>query len=196
MVSGFGRMSEEYLRKLAMLIHCSEWLERLSAEFYDLLSRKVSDESAASLMRVISTQSEAHADTMVAAFRLLDLQDFLVERVDCVELTKPVGKATLDLMDTLRGATEVNASSYKEILDKLEFLEIGIGEETYHKILQPLLRALVETVVKVGDSYAELKLKVVSDLLDDVTRQEELHEKLIMKAYDMLSRNRGDSPRD
>jgi len=187
-------VAEEYLRKVAMLVHCSEWLERLSAEFYGLLSEKISDEGVASLMRVISAQSEAHAESMVAVLKLLGLERLLGEGIDCVELTKPVGDAMLELMSIVRSVAEVDALSYQEILERLKFLEVGVGEEAYHRVLQPLLKSLIESTANAGGGRVDLKLKVASDLLDDVTRQEKLHETLVAVSYEILARDIQGSP--
>ncbi|GEM_PF-6442365 len=124
---------------------------------------------------------------MAAVLKLLGLEEFLGGNIDCVELTKPVGKAMLELMNTMRDVAEVDALSYGEILERLKFLEVGVGEETYHRVLQPLLRSLIESSIKAGRKDLELRLRTASDLLDDVARQEKLHEELVIKSYEMLS---------
>ncbi len=178
---------EDYFRKLAMLIRCSEWLERLTAEFYGLLAQKVKSGYVSALMRVISAQSTAHAEAMDTVLKLLGIEDVLSsDEVNCVELTKPVGEATLELMNAVKRSSEINALDYQEILGKLKFLEVGIGEETYHRILQPMLRLLIDNSGNTDNCSLELRSRIASELLDDVARQEELHEKLVIKALKLF----------
>jgi rubrerythrin len=186
---------DEHLKRpveeVAQLLYCSKWLEEAAAKLYRMLAERLDDELVASFMKVISAQSAAHAEVMEAIVRSLNL-DEVAERLepDCVELTKPVGQQTLSLIEELSRMDRVDEKEFLRLRDKMIFLEDGVGEETYHRVLLPILNGLIETLAAKGLEKDKGLAELARDLLLDVIREEKLHELLVRRSSEFIGKGR------
>ncbi|MCD6324085.1 MAG: hypothetical protein J7L55_03140 [Desulfurococcales archaeon] len=180
---------EEGLKVLEELLRCSVWLEERTADLYDSISSRMRVDEAASIMKVIAAQSRAHAETMRALMKLLKVDDGALNEEVCLKLTKPVGPVTKKLLEDVDVLRAVGSKEFGEVLEDLRFLESGIGEETYMRVLQPLLKSvLIELKKDVLSRCAawDVKELIVNELIKDVVRQEALHELLVRKASKVI----------
>ncbi len=177
------------LKALEDLLKCSVWLEERTAELYASLAEKLISDSTRSLMKVIAAQSRAHAEALRAVMKFLGVDEEGVSEERCAELTKPVGPLTKDLLMRVTRLREAGLKEYLQVLNDLKFLESGISEETYMRVLQPLLKSVLLELKKgdLGKHVAwEVREAVVNELVKDIVRQEALHESLVRKASEVL----------
>ena len=176
---------------LGTILRCSRWFELRTSELYRVLSDKVVDKDAASLLMVISQQSFSHSKSIEALMRLYGIRDAEVPDEVCEELMKPIGPITNELIRKLNRVEEVGLKEYDELLNDLRLLECGVGEEAYTRILLPLLKDALNNVMvreaRDGEGLV-LKSKMIDELVDDIVRQEKLHEILVMDVHRLLQR--------
>jgi len=125
--------------------YCSIALESLVSELLSLYSEKLraSRRGASVLLKVVSIESEKHAEIIDLLAKELDLY---VEYEDCRSLVGEPWRAVEDLLATLKSGVEIEP---KEFLKRLAWVERAVGEETYHRVLLPLItgRDVVEQCV-------------------------------------------------
>ncbi len=175
---------------LESILRCSKWLEVRTAKLYRVLSSRVVDEEAAALMKVIAYQSWSHAKTMEALMRLFGIQDLEVPNEVCEELMKPVGPKTTKLIRQLMRVKKITPDKYDQLVRELSFLEYGVGEEAYNRILLPLLKEVLKDFIigketRKGNEWV-MKSKIIDALVNDIVRQEELHDFLVKEAQKLL----------
>ena len=174
---------------LESILRCSKWLEVKTAKLYKILSSRVVDEEAAALLRVIAYQSWSHARTMEALMKLFGIQDLEVPDGVCEELMKPVGPKTTKLIRRLIRVKKITPDQYDHLVKELDLIECGVGEEAYNRILLPLLKEVLKEFIGRevrGSKEWVMKSKIIDELVNDVVRQEKLHEFLVKKAQELL----------
>ncbi len=167
------------------ILKCSVWLEEKTARLYSLLSEKIEDKYVSGLMKVVSKQSETHA---------LMLKTILVSIVpkgrdkvsteNCVGITGEAGKATVELIDWIMGLDIIDREKYTAIVERLAFIENSIGEETYQKMLIPLVKTVLSEIST--GTYTRIIDYLNTKMLNIIALEEELHENIALYSKDLL----------
>ena len=159
---------------LAKVLKCSIWLEEKTAELYFKISNRLDDQYTAHLLKIIAHQSKSHAEMLrwIINNTLKNQQAEL--SVPCLKMTGEVGKTTVEAIEYVERREKLTLRDLNEIIGKLEFIEKGVGEETYSRILLPLIKTTLE---QTGPQQATLE--IAKRMIQTIIREEELHENLV-----------------
>lgn len=171
---------------LSDVVICAEKFERLIAEFYSVLSKKVEDKLLSAIFKWISAESFNHAELMSSIHKTLDLQHV---EVDCSAVIGESWVAAIKSMQNVMKIDKVDSRVVSELLADMKVLENFTGEETYGKLLYPLVRNLI---IEVGEESKDLRMMsdMLSTVLDEIVLEEKYHEKLVNLISDLLQKYR------
>jgi rubrerythrin len=160
-------------------LYCSASLERLVAKALKLCGVKLRsvDRYAQLVLTLIAIESERHAEIFEVLAKELNLSK---EYSDCREFVGEPWRAVETMIEELKSGREVD---YSKLLEKQRWLEEAVGEETYHKILLPLLPGLANE--QCVESRASEALK---EILDKIVWDEKYHEKAVKELIQRLSK--------
>jgi rubrerythrin len=161
MVSGGNLVSEDVVAKI---LECSIQLELQTAKLYSVLATKSSGLTSL-VFNHISGESRNHASTLANIRKALNIAPV---KVDCSEFLGATYRVTVELIEL---AGKVN--DIREMFDKLRAIENGLGEETYHITLLPLIR----------DPYPE-ESSVIDKLIEEIVLEEKYHKELLDVLYE------------
>ncbi len=147
------------------LLTCSIIMEKNVAELFFELHRKTRDPVIKLLFKTIALESSNHASILED---IADTYGLKQEGVDCREYHGEQCIIIESVLNQLKNTSEVSLEELKIILEKLVILENFIAEETYHKLLLPLV---IDLLPNNTDLIVQLINKIVVD--------EEFHEKTI-----------------
>jgi len=160
-------------------LYCSSALERLVAEALKLFSERLRgvDTYSQLVLATVGIESERHAQILEMVAKSLNLYK---EYGDCREFVGEPWRAVEAMVEELRSGREVN---YAELLEKQRWLEEALGEETYHRILLPLVSGTArELCIEAPASEA------VKEILDKIVEDEKFHEKAVKEAMQRLTK--------
>lgn len=150
---------------LRELITCSIVLEKMISDLYFELYEKTRDPDIKLLFRVIGLESKRHSEILEETAVTYGLKQ---ERVDCRKHLGELFVVVESVLNQLREKSELTLKDLETILGKNCILENFVGEETYHRILLPLL---VDMVPDASESLVRIMNKIVRD--------EEFHEEAL-----------------
>ncbi len=167
-------MPEEESPELEATLGCLAWFEERTAKLYEIIASKVGDRPISHLLRVLQHQSLSHKDIVLFIMGVLGMPEVIAGRAVCGPLIGPVAEATERLIEELdRGEKELRPEELQAIFKELEFIESSAGEETYVKIMAPLIKAVVDA------TREEWKREAVGYLIEEIVREEKFHESLV-----------------
>lgn len=143
------------------ILYCSIALEKLAAEVYRELAARLSTRNPALLLEVLSTESEAHAKILEKLAEAIEVE---LRPAQCRELVGYAYENLEEIKALLKSGDTVSAT-LELLLSKLSLVEIS-SEETYHKILLPLLKVIASTTG-------------VAEVLEKIAKDESYHEELL-----------------
>jgi hypothetical protein len=118
-------------------------------------------------------ESEKQAQILEMVAKSLNLYK---EYGDCREFVDEPWRAVEAMVEELRSGREV---SYAELLEKQRWVEEAVGEETYHRILLPLVSGELCIEPKASETVKEMLNKIVED--------ERFHEKAVKEVMQRLT---------
>lgn len=166
-------MTEERI-ELESSLGCLAWFEERTARLYDLIASKVGDRPISMLLRILQHQSLSHRDIVLFVMGVLGIPEAVSGRTVCRHVIGPVADATEGLIEEMeRGDGVLRPEELRTIFKELEFIESAMGEETYVKIMTPLIKAVINATKE------EWKRDAVNYLIDEIVREEKFHESLV-----------------
>jgi hypothetical protein len=152
-------------------IYCSIVLEKLVSELLSLYSEKIkkSLKDKSILLKVVSIESMKHAKILDLLAKELGLY---VEYGGCRDFVGEPWVIVENLLNELRSGREIDL---KKFIEKQTWIEHAVGEETYHKLLLPLIssREVEEKCLNIHT------VKVFTKILDKLTLDEKYHEEIL-----------------
>ena len=176
-MKGNTRNDADLEEVLAKVLKCSIWLEERTAELYFKISNRLDDQYTAHLLKIIAHQSKSHAEMLrwIMNNTLKNQKNQQAEpSVPCIKMTGEVGETTVEAIEYVERREKLTLRDLNEIIGKLEFIEKGVGEETYSRILLPLIKTTLE---QTGPQQATLE--IAQKMIQTIIREEELHENLV-----------------
>ena len=160
-------------------LYCSYRLELLVAKLLSVYAESLrgpspKEREARAILMAVAIESNRHAELIDLIARLYSLYE---EVDDCSQVVGMPWSVTQKLFE------EVSSGRYTDLKDFIErqmWIEKAVGEETYHRLLMPLLREGVKSgcIDSSGASVIEL-------LFDKIALDEEWHEKLLRKLTEL-----------
>ncbi len=161
-------------KELENSLGCMAWFEERTAKLYGLIASRVRDRPIAYLLRIMEHQSISHRDMLMVIMSILGIPEAVWGRSVCVPVIGPVASSTETLIKELKSRDgELMPEELGKIFKELEFIESSMGEETYVKIMAPLVKAVIDS------TREEWKRIAVGYLLEEIVREEAFHEKLV-----------------
>ena len=159
---------------LAKILKCSIWLEERTAELYFKISSRLQDPYTSGLLRIIAHQSKSHAEMLkwIIDNTLRNRQEG--QSIDCIKMTGEVGETTVEAIEYVERHQQLTLRDLNNIISKLEFIEKGVGEETYSRILLPLIKATLKQT-----HISQATLEIAQEMIKTMINEEELHENLV-----------------
>ncbi len=173
-MKGNTRNDADLEEVLAKVLKCSIWLEERTAELYFKISNRLDDQYTAHLLKIIAHQSKSHAEMLRWIMNNTLKNQQAGPSVDCIKMTGEVGETTVEAIEYVERREKLTLRDLNEIIGKLEFIEKGVGEETYSRILLPLIKTTLE---QTGPQQATLE--IAKRMIQTIIREEELHENLV-----------------
>jgi hypothetical protein len=160
-------MEEEFMID-GKLLYCSIELERRIASLYQELASVVEgkDKFASILLKQMGLESSVHSEILRSLSMALGAYE---ETGDC---TAVIGEAWRRVEEAYSKIKQGKVAEAKSVLKDLVLLEGFVGEETYHKLLLPLLSKLLQDEAPVDLAKLSIE-KIVQD--------EAFHEKAVKK---------------
>ncbi len=160
--------------ELEATLSCLSWLEKRTADLYGALASRVRDRPISALLRILQRQSLSHKDIIAFIMGVLGMPEAVTGRSVCTTVVGPIAEATEELIDRLsKDGEPLPPEELRDVFKELEFIESAYGEETYVKIMAPLIKAVIDATKE------EWKREAVGYLLEEVIREEKFHEKLV-----------------
>ncbi|MEM0099676.1 MAG: hypothetical protein QXV54_03105 [Desulfurococcaceae archaeon] len=156
-------------------LYCSRELEALTSMVLKLYSEKLSGfltmmNEVKTILSLLSIESSKHAEMIDLILRFFEFN----ERVNnCDQI---VGEPWNVLQNLIISINEGTPMDLHEFINKQKWVENAIGEETYHKLLMPL----VSRSIQLG-CLEEHRANIVIDVLSKLKQDEEWHEELLKK---------------
>jgi rubrerythrin len=158
---------------LGKVLTCSSVLERAVAELYFALYSKTDDPIIALVFKKISLDSSSHASILEEVATITKLKrgdincrEFLAEQYSIVERA----------MSYLETKTKLSRGELRTAIEKLLLLENYVGEETYHRILIPLMAG-----------FLPIQSNLLVELMNDIVEDEKFHEKAVKAVLETLT---------
>jgi hypothetical protein len=160
-------MVEEFMID-GKLLYCSIELERRIASLYQELASVVEgkDKFASILLKQIGLESSVHSEVLRSLSMALGAYE---ETGDCPAV---IGEAWRRVEEAYSKIKQGRVAEAKSVLKDVVLLEGFVGEETYHKLLLPLLSKLLQDEAPVDLAKLSIE-KIVQD--------EAFHEKAAKK---------------
>jgi hypothetical protein len=159
---------QSFLKKI---LKCSIELEKKVAMVYINISKKVSEPAIKVLFEAIALESDKHA---VILERIVNLSNLMSQSVSCREF---LGSLYIDLEQVegyLNTKIQLDLEELRKLLESLVIVEGFVGEETYHKLLMPLIKDFVS------------EGNFVSMLINKIILDEKFHEETIKSVVSFL----------
>ena len=167
-------MTEKEELELKSALGCLAWFEERTAELYGVLVSRVRDKPVSSLFRVLQMQSLSHKDIIEFVMGVLGMPEAIAGKAVCGAVIGPVAEVTEELIDALsKESRTILPEELKAVFKELEFIESAAGEETYVKIMAPLIKAVIDMTKE------EWKREAVGYLIEEIVREEKFHERLV-----------------
>jgi len=160
-------------RILGTILECSIWLEEETAKLYLKLSSRVEHKNTAQLLKIIGLQSRSHAEMLNWILETI-LEKRKLRETDCLKITGEVGEINVSIIRAIEEKDTITRKDLCNIIRKLEFIENGIGEETYSRILLPLLKTTMKQTYPANPA-----LGIAEEIVETIINEEKLHEKLV-----------------
>ncbi|MEM0347044.1 MAG: hypothetical protein QXV93_05265 [Zestosphaera sp.] len=167
--------------ELSDVLICAERFEGLVARFYSELSKKVEDEFLSTVFKWVSVESLNHAELMSSILKFLNLH--YVE-VDCSAVVGEPWVTVMELFEKIVKTDKADSRVVSELLAGMKILEKFVGEETYGKLLYPLIKKLI---IEASEKSRDLRrIEILSTIVDELIEEEKYHEKLADLISDLL----------
>jgi rubrerythrin len=161
------------VKVLEKILECSIWLEEKTAELYYKIADRVGQRNIGQILRIIARQSESHAEMLNWILENI-LEKRKPTKINCVKIVGEVGKTTVDLIKDVENRETITNNDLCNLIGDLEFVENGIGEETYSRILLPLIKTTLK------QTYQEtITLEIAEEIIGTIVNEEKLHERLV-----------------
>lgn len=155
-------------------MYCCYMMEKMVAEalsrYADMIKRRCIHVSA--ILYAIAQESKKHAEILEYLAQLFDL----FEETNCEQLVGEPWTRIKELLNRLSIGEEIDLKSF---IETQRWIEVAVGEETYHKILLPLLMEYMRMIYTDGE-VAEILKRIFSKIIND----EKWHEESLMKLAD------------
>uniref|UniRef100_A0A7C4FGH4 Rubrerythrin diiron-binding domain-containing protein n=1 Tax=Ignisphaera aggregans TaxID=334771 RepID=A0A7C4FGH4_9CREN len=161
-------MDPELLKKI---LRCSIELEKKVAMVYIKLSNKVSDPAIRVLFEVIALESDKHA---VILERIVSLSNLMSQSISCREFLGSLYIGLEQVEEYLNTKIQLDLEELRKLLESLVIVEGFVGEETYHKLLIPLIKDFIS------------EGNFVSMLVDKIILDEKFHEEAVKSVLSFL----------
>ncbi|MEM2308369.1 MAG: hypothetical protein QW266_05585 [Sulfolobales archaeon] len=171
-------MPEDPQRLVVEIVYCSARFEDLVSRLYELLAEKAEDESLLAPLIWLSARSKSNAEFLDRAAALLG---FRALEEDCRTVVGLPWRVVEEVMSEVDRAGRLSEGSTASLLKKLGAEDSVISIETYHKILFNLLGQVLPYYVKSEN------VKMVSEILQKMSKEEESHEEILTKSLLALS---------
>ncbi|MEL9940861.1 MAG: hypothetical protein QW348_08420 [Ignisphaera sp.] len=156
-------------------LYCSYRLEHLVAKLLLTYAEKLKDSpkerEARAILAAIAIESSKHAELIDMIARLYNLYE---EVDDCSQV---IGMPWLVLQEFFEEVSSGRHIDLKKFIEKQIWLENAVGEETYHKLLLPLL-SLKEELRNCADPST---LSSIELLFKKIALDEKWHEEMLKK---------------
>lgn len=159
------RSNTELEELLDKTLTCSSILEEAVADVYFQLRNKINDPHIALVFETISQESRKHASILRSIAILVGLKRV---DVDCREYLGELYASVEHVLSRLQIVKELSKDEVRDIVEKLYVVEYFAGEETYHKLLLPLVRELLPA-----------SSKLIEELINKIIEDEEFHERAV-----------------
>ncbi len=160
-------------------LYCSYMLEQMAANLITLYMDKLHTSNTKlttikTILNVLAIESKNHA----LYIEFVAKQNNLFEETDCSQL---VGMPWTIIQKLLEELSSGRGIDLKEFIERQMWLEKAIGEETYHRIILPLIRKGIE-ISCIDKEYTDTIEIILSKIIDDEKWHEELLQ-LLLKLY-------------
>lgn len=160
-------------------LHCSYRLELLVAKLLLIYAETLRSSSpkelmARAILTAIAIESNRHAELIDSIAKLYNLYE---EAVDCPQIVGMPWTVIQKLFEEISSGRHIDL---KDFIERQAWIERTVGEETYHRLLIPLLREGVKSGCIDSDSAP-----IVGVLLDKIVFDEEWHEKLLRRLLEL-----------
>lgn len=127
------------------------------------------------VLSVLAMESKNHA----AYIDLIARQHNLFDESDCTQI---IGKPWILIQKLLKELSEGKKINLKEFIEKQAWIEKAVSEETYHKLLLPLISEGVRM-----DCIDRMNAPVIETILNKIANDEVWHEKLLQLLLNISS---------
>lgn len=150
--------------------YCSYRLEKLVAELLNKYSEKIKNfnKEINIILKIIAIESLKHAEFI----NFLSEYYNLYEEID--NCSQVVGEPWIVVQELLELIDRVENIDLKMFLEKQSWLEKTVGEESYHKLLMPLLREAIQ-----NNCIDYHEADIVKEVLDKIVVDEKWHEHVL-----------------
>uniref|UniRef100_A0A7C5YXK3 Rubrerythrin diiron-binding domain-containing protein n=1 Tax=Ignisphaera aggregans TaxID=334771 RepID=A0A7C5YXK3_9CREN len=156
----------DLLTTIALAIKCSKEFEELTAILYENLSSLYTNNKEFSLaFKWLSIESYSHAKFMEDIYRVLNIT---ISSYNCREFVGEPWRRVEILLDLIKKNADIDID---EVLNGLEIIEKFVGEETYSRLIYPLLDKLIKEL--------NISLTIVSNIFSEIIEEEKYHENII-----------------
>ncbi|MEM4487807.1 MAG: hypothetical protein QXK88_03265 [Desulfurococcaceae archaeon] len=155
--------------EIKMNFYCAHQLEISISKLLNLYGNKVDDVLLRLSLKEIGIESEKHAQYL----ELIGLSLGLFEKANCEEHLGSLWKDLEEMHLNLSKGVNMSPESF---IDRQRWIEGAIGEETYQRLLLPLIEANIEQC-RLNKDLADF----VKSLLNKIIIEEKEHEELLIK---------------
>lgn len=161
-------------------LYCSYMLEQMVANLFTAYIDSIDGSNnglgvAKIVLSVLAIESKNHAtyiDLMARHYNLFD-------EAECTQL---IGRPWTLMQELLSELSEGRKMNLKEFIEKQAWIERAVGEETYHKLLLPL----INEGVGMG-CIDKINASVIESILSKIASDEVWHEKLLQLLLNIVS---------
>ncbi|MEM1560747.1 MAG: hypothetical protein QXH10_10065 [Ignisphaera sp.] len=152
-------------------LYCCYMMEKMVTDVFDKYADVMKHRSIyiSTVLNAIALESKKHAELLGFLAKQFDL----FEETDCAQFVGEPWVKTQRVLDRLSLGEEMDLKSF---LETQIWIEGAIGEETYHKILLPLLIKCINV-----NCLKEETAKTLEVILRKIVKDEKWHEEVLMK---------------
>jgi hypothetical protein len=150
---------------IALAVKCSKEFEELTGILYENLSSLRINKEFSLAFKWLSIESYSHAKFMEDIYRVLSVT---ISSHNCREFVGEPWRRVEMLLDLIKKNANI---SIDKVLNELEIIEKFVGEETYSRLLYPLLDKLIREL--------SISLPIITNILFEITEEEKHHENII-----------------
>ncbi|MEM1882626.1 MAG: hypothetical protein QXY43_05530 [Sulfolobales archaeon] len=169
---------EDPLKLIGEIIYCSARFENLVSRLYEQIVEKAEDKSSVVSLIWLSTRSKSNAEFLDRVLKILGLGAL---KEECKTVIGLPWRVVEEIMSEVDSAECLSGESIVFLLKKLNAEDSIMSIETYHKVLFNLLRQVLPYFVAVRDA------KVISEILQKMSKEEETHEEVLTQCFLGLS---------